>query len=289
MYRANALRPEGILLPPPSHHESIEQDRQQFIAQLPAGSKILDCGWGPVMDTERFSHLGYNVTAIDLSDRFVKLAKKRVPTASVKKMDMRYLAFPKGAFDGIGASFSLLHIRTSETERTLSSFKSVLRDRGLFFAALHRGPKTKWVKTTISGMDRDTYLQEWLQTDIEAVVRGAGFEIIGSRPFERRGGRYPLLSILAHAREPGMTDYSASALPDGLSTNILTRLWTGRTVNRSKPAALLGLFPEDNRNQVLDFVESGFGWLWRRAATSQAFDAQVGTPSRGSTHRTRTM
>ena len=179
-------------------HEFIEQDRHQFIAQLPAGSKILDCGCGPGMDTERFSHLGYNVTAIDLSDRFVNLARKRVPSAIVQKMDMRYLAFPEAAFDGVWASFRLLHIRASEIRKTLFGFRSVLRERGLFFAAIHRGPKTEWVKTTISGMERDTYVQEWLQTDIEAVVREAGFKIIGSRPFDRAGGRYPLLSILAH-------------------------------------------------------------------------------------------
>jgi ubiquinone/menaquinone biosynthesis C-methylase UbiE len=148
------------------------------------------------MDTERFSQLGYKVTAIDLSDRFVELVRKRVPNARVEKMDMRNLAFPKAVFNGLWASFSLLHIRASEIQETLSGFNSVLRDGGLFFAALHRGPKTKWVKTTISGMERDTYVQEWLQTDIEAVVRGAGFEITGSRPFERTGGRYPLLSIL---------------------------------------------------------------------------------------------
>ena len=179
-------------------HEFIEKDRQQFIARLPAGSTILDCGCGPGMDTERFSQLGYKVTAIDLSDRFVELVRKRVPNARVEKMDMRNLAFPKAAFDGLWASFSLLHIRASEIQETLSGFNSVLRDGGLFFAALHRGPKTKWVKTTISGMERDTYVQEWLQTDIEAVVRGASFEITGSRPFERIGGRYPLLSILGY-------------------------------------------------------------------------------------------
>jgi len=179
-------------------HEFIEQDRQQFIARLPAGSKILDCGCGPGMDSERFSQLGYKVTAIDLSDRFVKLTKKRVPSAAVQKMDMRNLDFPQATFDGVWASFSLLHIRASEIQKTLLGFRTVLDERGLLFAALHRGPKTEWVKTTISGMERDTYVQEWLQTDIEAIVRGAGFEIIGSRPFEREGGRYPLLSVLAH-------------------------------------------------------------------------------------------
>jgi len=179
-------------------HEFIEPERQEFIKRLPAGSKILDCGCGPGMDTERFSRLGYEVSAIDLSDRLVRLTQKRAPAATVQKMDMRHLEFPDGSFDGLWSSFSLLHIRASEIERTLSGFKSVLRPGGLFFAGLHRGPKTDWVKTTISGMERDTYVQEWLQSEIESVVRAAGFKMIGSRPFVREGGRYPLLSILAH-------------------------------------------------------------------------------------------
>ena len=150
------------------------------------------------MDTERFSQLGYNVTAIDLSDRFVRLTKERVPTVDVKKMDMRNLEFPQASFDGLWASFSLLHIRASEIQLTLSGFRGILRPHGLLFAAVHRGPKTDWVKTTISGMERDTYVQEWVQAEIEAIVRSSGFTIVSSRPFLRTGGRYPLLSILAH-------------------------------------------------------------------------------------------
>ena len=180
-------------------HQFIEPERQQFIQQLSAGSKILDCGCGPGMDAEKFSQLGYNVTAIDLSERFVRLAKERVQTATVKKMDMRYLEFPHASFDGLWASFSLLHIRASDIEQTLSGFRTVLRPRGLLFAAVHRGPKTEWVKTTISGMERDTYVQEWVQTEIEDVFRSSGFTILVSRPFVRSGGRYPLLSILARA------------------------------------------------------------------------------------------
>jgi ubiquinone/menaquinone biosynthesis C-methylase UbiE len=180
-------------------HQFIEPERQQFVQQLSAGSKILDCGCGPGMDAEKFSQLGYNVTAIDLSERFVSLTKERVQTATVKKMDMRHLEFPQASFDGLWASFSLLHIRASDIEQTLSGFRIVLRPHGLLFAAVHRGPKTEWVKTTISGMERDTYVQEWVQTEIEDVFRSSGFTILVSRPFVRSGGRYPLLSILARA------------------------------------------------------------------------------------------
>jgi ubiquinone/menaquinone biosynthesis C-methylase UbiE len=180
-------------------HQFIEPERQQFIQQLSAGSKILDCGCGPGMDAGKFSQLGYNVTAIDLSERFVSLTKERVQTATVKKMDMRHLEFPQASFDGLWASFSLLHIRASDIEQTLSGFRTVLRPYGLLFAAVHRGPKTEWVKTTISGMERDTYVQEWIQTEIEDVFRSSGFTILVNRPFVRSGGRYPLLSILARA------------------------------------------------------------------------------------------
>lgn len=114
-------------------------------------------------------------------------------------MDMRHLDFPQASFDGLWASFSLLHIRASDIEQTLSGFRTVLRPHGLLFAAVHRGPKTEWVKTTISGMERDTYVQEWVQTEIEDVFRSSGFTILVSRPFVRSGGRYPLLSILARA------------------------------------------------------------------------------------------
>jgi ubiquinone/menaquinone biosynthesis C-methylase UbiE len=178
-------------------HDFIEPERSEFTNRLPAGSRILDCGCGPGMDTEKFSQLGYRVTAVDLSERFVLLTRNRVQAATVCKMDMRFLEFPPASFDGLWASFSLLHIRASDVEQTLLGFKRVLRPGGLFFTAVHRGPKTQWVKTTISGVERDTYVQEWAQAEIEAVVRSAGFTILLSRPFVRTGGRYPLLSLLA--------------------------------------------------------------------------------------------
>jgi len=124
-------------------HDFIGPERQEFIKRLPAGSKILDCGCGPGMDTERFAQLGYKVTAIDFSDRFVKLTTARVPAADVLKMDMRYLEFLEGSFDGLCSSFTLLHFWESEIGRALSGFKSVLKGRGLFFAALHRGRRRR--------------------------------------------------------------------------------------------------------------------------------------------------
>jgi len=178
-------------------HDVIEPERRQFLKRLPAKSKVLDCGCGPGMDTERLSQLGYDITSIDLSDRFVELTKTRVPYARVLKMDMRSLEFPVASFDGVWSSLSLLHVKAADVGGTLSRFKYVLRPGGIFFTALQLGPKTVWVKRCIAGMMRDTFLQEWLQSEIEAVVQESGFKIIASRSFKKTG-YYPLLSILAH-------------------------------------------------------------------------------------------
>jgi ubiquinone/menaquinone biosynthesis C-methylase UbiE len=178
-------------------HALIEPERRRFLEALPKGATILDCGCGPGMDTERFDQLGYQVVAIDVSARFVELTRARVPAARVLKMDMRNLEFGEATFDGTWLSFSLLHIRAEETPGTLLGLRAVLRPDGVLLAALHRSERTAWVKRVISGMERETYVQEWSQPEAEKVFQKAGFEILSSRPFLREGGRYPLLGILA--------------------------------------------------------------------------------------------
>jgi ubiquinone/menaquinone biosynthesis C-methylase UbiE len=180
-------------------HAFIDAEREAFVARLSPGSRILDCGCGPGMDSERFDRLGYRVTAIDFADAFVNLARRRAPGVDVCKMDMRSLDFADASFDGVWAAFSLLHLRARELPDTLTGFTRVLGPEGLLFAGLHRGAKTRWVKTRISETSLETYVQEWRQDEIEGTVRAAGFEILSSRPFERKEGLYPLLSILARS------------------------------------------------------------------------------------------
>jgi SAM-dependent methyltransferase len=104
-------------------HEFIELDRQEFIRQLLSGSRVLDCGCGPGMDTERFSQLGYEVTSVDLSERFVQLTRARVPAATVEKMDMRFLNFPPkvSTASGLPSAFFIFGPVTSTRLFLLSS------------------------------------------------------------------------------------------------------------------------------------------------------------------------
>lgn len=52
-----------------------------FFIQNLKGKKILDIGCGPGRDAKYFSEQGLEVTGIDLTSNFVKMASKNVPNA----------------------------------------------------------------------------------------------------------------------------------------------------------------------------------------------------------------
>ncbi|MCB1985235.1 MAG: class I SAM-dependent methyltransferase [Burkholderiales bacterium] len=177
-------------------HEFLDIDRKRFLESMPERAKILDCGCGPGQDSEVFAKLGYTVTGIDITPEFIAMAKQRVPAADFIQMDMRAINLPADTFDGIWVSFSLLHIHKTDVPQVLRNFITVMKSTGRMMIALHRGPKTEWVTANISGINRHCAVQEWVQSDLEQVIRDNGFAIEYSRAFERSGGRFPLLSII---------------------------------------------------------------------------------------------
>ncbi|MBI2598308.1 MAG: class I SAM-dependent methyltransferase, partial [Candidatus Diapherotrites archaeon] len=82
----------------------VEEKLEEMIAGIVkenGHAKILDIGCGPGRDAKYFSEQGLDVTGIDLTSNFVKMASKNVPNATFKHMDMRSLDFPEDTFDGI--------------------------------------------------------------------------------------------------------------------------------------------------------------------------------------------
>ena len=183
-------------------HDFLEPDRKKFIASLPSSAKILDCGCGPGQDSEVFAKLGFDVTGIDITPEFIAMAQKRVATAKFIQMDMRDTNLPAETFDGVWVSFSLLHIHQTDVPEVLNNLKRMMKTSGKIMIALHRGPKTNWVIANISGINHNCDVQEWTQSDLERIIQDNGFEIDYSRPFERPGGRFPLLSIMASVQSP---------------------------------------------------------------------------------------
>lgn len=183
-------------------HAFTEVDRQKFCELLPPKGRILDVGCGPGNDTTYFIEKGFSVVGIDLSKEMVSLASGREARAKFLEMDMRHPTFDDNSFDGIWASFSFLHVKQADAEKTLRQFKRVLSNSGYLCLLVHTNETTIYKRTQISGLfesngnPMSTYVQEWKQEDLLGLLRKAGFELCTVRPFNRQGGLYPLLSII---------------------------------------------------------------------------------------------
>src|SRR3990170_4876613 len=85
-------------------------ERELFLSKLPAHAAVLDAGCGPGRDSKYFCSAGHDITGIDLSSKFIQMARQAVPKATFTLMDLRKITFPDQSFDGIWACASLLHL-----------------------------------------------------------------------------------------------------------------------------------------------------------------------------------
>lgn len=107
-----------------------------FLAKLPPGGRVLDLGCGPGHHAAAMQAAGMQVTAWDASDEFAAVAR------DLHGLDVRVATFDdldaRAKFDGIWASFSLLHAPRADLPRHLQAIHAALRPGG----ALHLGMKT---------------------------------------------------------------------------------------------------------------------------------------------------
>lgn len=108
-----------------------------FLSRLPAGAHILDAGCGPGRDTLAFLGRGFRVTAIDASAAMVDLAT-RVTGQPARLLPFQHIEL-EGAFDGIWANASLLHVPSREIDDVLRRLARALVPGGLLHASVKVG------------------------------------------------------------------------------------------------------------------------------------------------------
>ena len=108
-----------------------------FLAQLPAGGDVLDLGCGPGHAAARMCDNGFAVTATDASPEMAAMARAQFG------LTIRVASFADlrddAAFDGVWASFSLLHAPKSDIPGHLAAIHRALRPGGLLCIGLKTG------------------------------------------------------------------------------------------------------------------------------------------------------
>lgn len=108
-----------------------------FLQKLKKGSHILDFGCGSGRDTKYFLSQGYQVTAIDGSAELCKLASEYTGVP-VKHMVFQELD-EDGAYDGVWACSSILHLPLPELKDVFRRIRTALKKDGILYTSFKYG------------------------------------------------------------------------------------------------------------------------------------------------------
>jgi SAM-dependent methyltransferase len=152
----------------------VSQNRNALIAAMPNNpGKILDLGCGPGRDLVAFQSLGQDVTGLDATPAFVKMAQQAA-NCPVWQQNFLNLDLPPNYFDGIFANASLIHVPSKEMQRVLQDLWQSLVGRGALVMSMVRG--------NYEGLaDRPTgarYVAGWEYETLSPQLLSAGFKIV---------------------------------------------------------------------------------------------------------------
>ena len=110
---------------------------REFLSFLDEGDTILDLGCGSGRDSLSFYEQGYDVTPLDGAEEMCRLAQIHTGL-DVLQMTYEEMEFD-GAFDGVWAYNSLIHIPKPELPGIFKRVAKALEEDGIFFLSMRLG------------------------------------------------------------------------------------------------------------------------------------------------------
>ncbi|MBR9682063.1 MAG: class I SAM-dependent methyltransferase [Candidatus Aenigmarchaeota archaeon] len=150
----------------------MKPDMDKFVALL-NGNRVLDVGCGSGNQTKYLVENNLDTTGIDLSDKMLEEARKRVPEAKFLKMNLLDMEFDDNSFDGIWMCACLLFVKPVDIGRTFEQFRRVLKQDGILFIATKEG-QGQYTKNNVVHY---SYTKE----EVENYLKDNDFEIIESK------------------------------------------------------------------------------------------------------------
>ncbi len=155
-----------------------DRERLDDLAARSRGRGIVcDLGCGPGQVARYLADRGLAVVGVDLSEGMLEQARRLNPELTFKQGDMRALTdVPDGAWAGIAAFYSIIHIPRAQVGATLCELRRVLQAGGCLLLAFHLGDEvlhlTTWWERPVSA-DFVFFQSREMTRELE----GAGFAI----------------------------------------------------------------------------------------------------------------
>jgi SAM-dependent methyltransferase len=110
-----------------------------FAEQVAGLGPVADVGCGPGQVARWLHERGLPVLGVDLSPEMVAVARRRNPGIAFQEGTMLALDAEDGAWGGIVAFYSVIHLPPGDLPVALAEFHRVLRPGGLLLVAFHVG------------------------------------------------------------------------------------------------------------------------------------------------------
>ena len=110
----------------------------KFLSMLD-GKKILDIGCGAGVDVAYLIEKAFDPLGVDLTPKFLEMARKRVPNGKFEQADITDLQFADNTFDGIVSNCSLHHVPSESLDKTFRGLNRVLKPNGKLLVFIPNG------------------------------------------------------------------------------------------------------------------------------------------------------
>ncbi|MBO6602772.1 class I SAM-dependent methyltransferase [Rhodophyticola sp.] len=150
---------------------------EDFLSHLPPGAHVLDVGCGPGVHAAAMQEAGFRVTALDPTAEFVEAARARGVDARLGSFDD---VTETDLYDGVWASFSLLHARRADFARHFAALAKALKPGGHLFLGMKLG-------TGEARDDIGRFYTYYTEPALREHLEDAGLTVLSAETGEGRG------------------------------------------------------------------------------------------------------
>lgn len=164
------------------------------MAAAPPGSRVLDAATGTGNQALAFARLGYEVTAIDISEGMLAVARGKdgLGRTSFIAADASRMPFADGGFDVAVISFALHDMPGPMRGAVLEELVRVTAPGGTIMVVDYDVPRGLVNKLIVGYMLRrheNAYVPAYFRYDLEGALEGLGLSIVEKRPVLRGVGK----------------------------------------------------------------------------------------------------
>lgn len=174
----------------------------EFLGYLGKGKDVLDLGCGPGINAEYMRSRDLQVVGIDLSEKMVEHAKSRYQGIDFRVSDMAKLSFPADSFDGVIASYSLIHLAKDMISSVLAKLYEILRGGGVIYISVQTGKSTEGFFSHPLIPDDQVFLNIFSREEIFNLLSEQGFKVVSHHEKPPQGKVFNFTKLFIIARKP---------------------------------------------------------------------------------------